>query len=721
MDIACRTDTSAAFSHDRRAEIIAEPSSDDHEPTGAAATLGDQLRGWCRTNKTSMRCLSLAAGCGEKYIADIVAGKSRNPTPESLRRLAELTGLSLTAPTPSNPRGVTRAGPYMDNVIVAVEASALGAKREIVRDLRLLCREWLKRDPATVPADPYRLRDLMAQSNGATFGVSAKRFANVRSHLHKALQLVDSGPVDRKPILNVGPKWLRLWEAIPDEPLMDKRMGQPKLGRNGLPCQRKLWLAAPLSGLIRFCDRESIEAGDVDAAVLEAYATERDGLSLPGFSAKKRKDLRYAWNKACDIVPGWPQNRIQPPARSLLNLPLNAFPQSFRSDLELYEAEAGCRGSRAIEMGRLLDRARARYRQRRSGRDKPGHAKGRLAETTLSAHLSTLHFAASTLVRNGERSTDEITSIGAIADVATAAVIVDDIENRLGLNTSYAGSVVKMLCSAAMRWRDDLSDEELDDFAALRAEAEGDLEKGQMSDRDRARLAPFMNPDMMQRLVLLPLDIVDECEIVRRRGGPVTRRLALAMQSAVICLLEQTLVPRLGTLARTHLDRHIIWPQRKGEPGYLTYGAVDTKTRKPLVGQLAPWKMAVIELYVAHYRSLLANGPKDRWMFPGDKPSRGKSRGALASQSRELLFDKLGVRINFHLWRKIMASWLLQETRDPNLVGGLLGHVDGSRVTLLYAEFQSAWSAAALDATVERLLDRRLAQVGLQSGRRLKA
>ena len=111
-------------------------------------------------------------------------------------------------------------------------------------------------------------------------------------------------------------------------------------------------------------------------------------------------------------------------------------------------------------------------------------------------------------------------------------------------------------------------------------------------------------------------------------------------------------------------------------------------------------------MYRRHYRPLLVTCREDRFLFPGNLEGQPKSLGALAKQVCELIHGEVGVRINFHLLRKIIGSWLLQETRDPDLVAALLGHKDGSSVTRLYAEFQSAWAVEALDARVEQMLAR---------------
>lgn len=195
----------------------------------------------------------------------------------------------------------------------------------------------------------------------------------------------------------------------------------------------------------------------------------------------------YAWNKAAAAVPGWPQRRLAlAPARERLLLPLDRFPASFRDDLDLYLRERGSRGHETLERARVLDRARARWRQRVDRDGKRGRLVEPLAARTTREHIATLHLTASRLVALEQMRPEEVTSIAAIADVRCAAILVDDLERRLGLASQYAGAVVKMLSSIALRWRDDLASAELDDFAALRSEAEEEITKGAMSEHDRS-------------------------------------------------------------------------------------------------------------------------------------------------------------------------------------------------------------------------------------------
>jgi hypothetical protein len=49
-----------------------------------------------------------------------------------------------------------------------------------------------------------------------------------------------------------------LWDALYVQEVVDNTSGQPVPGRSGKPKLRKSWIAAPLFGLMRYCDREGI-------------------------------------------------------------------------------------------------------------------------------------------------------------------------------------------------------------------------------------------------------------------------------------------------------------------------------------------------------------------------------------------------------------------------------------------------------------------------------
>jgi transcriptional regulator with XRE-family HTH domain len=59
--------------------------------------IAEAIRSHLAASGTSMRALSLELGQGEKFIADILSGKSKRPTPEALARLSAAIGVDLAA------------------------------------------------------------------------------------------------------------------------------------------------------------------------------------------------------------------------------------------------------------------------------------------------------------------------------------------------------------------------------------------------------------------------------------------------------------------------------------------------------------------------------------------------------------------------------------------------------------------------------------------------
>lgn len=667
----------------------------------ALPTAADQLARFCRDRRVSMRALSLSIGRGEKLVADIVNGRNRNPDHTVLRALAAKTGLAFAELAAE--RGVAasqRRCLYLDAVIRAVESADLPEVRraDIVADVKRVCWVWLDRDPATIPADPVALRTTFAAWTGARFGVSDKTLSNVLSNVRRALEIAGTVAVQRKPIHSLSPAWRSLWDAIPTVTVRDKRTGRTT--------STKAWFAPVLSPFVRYCDATGIAPDTVTEQTFVDFQDCRERHSLTDRVAAKAREARYAWNQAVREVPGWPAVTIPVPrTRENLNLPLSAFPESFRSDLVAYRNNCGLRGHAEEASKPLLERARAR----RGAKD-PGEKRRKLLEPlaprTIKEHVDTILLAASAMVRLGTMAPEEFRSLADVADVGVAAEVVErDIEVRLGTHTQYAGNVVKVLGSVARRWVDGITAAELDDFAKLRAEVEDGLDKDSMSEEDRTRLAQFHDPEAMARLVSLPAGIIEAAEERRRRKLLITVEMALDVEAAVMCLIEQTLPVRLSTLARTDITLNLDLPSRRGAPGLLSYRADQTKTRKAIQAELAPWKVELLRLHLRHYRPLLTTDNANPHLFPGARPGTHKTLGAVSRRCCAFVRDWLGCTINMHLWRKLMGGYLLLQTRNMELVETLLGHSRGSRATKVYVEMQTRWAAAELDTHVTRLID----------------
>ena len=89
-------------------------------------------------------------------------------------------------------------------------------RRDMVSAIKRFC-EMAGIMPASVPAKPPQLRELLSRIRPAAHGVSAKSYSNLRSLLAAALRL--AGVVDPlgRGVANRHLEWRRLLEAIADD------------------------------------------------------------------------------------------------------------------------------------------------------------------------------------------------------------------------------------------------------------------------------------------------------------------------------------------------------------------------------------------------------------------------------------------------------------------------------------------------------------------------
>lgn len=543
-------------------------------PHPARAALAEYL---ARTG-VSKRALSLALGLGDKWVGDFLSGRVRDPDPESLGAVANLLNTAAEALQPQridNASPGTRTGPFMSDVLAAVRQSAWSAERKdkTCRDLTLFCTEWLHRAPETVPADRRWLRSHLNRLTPAAVGVSRKRFSNVKWALGAALDLAVAPRGPAKPIRFLGSEWKVLYDALPKP----AQRGQSPSGPTGAQVRKGplTWLAPSLSPLMRYCDEAGISPGEVNDDTLMAFAAHRDQYDLSGDPKRKIKTTRVAWNRAARAIESWPKQRLSAGLRRQpLMLPLSAFPDSFQSDLGRYYTERGLRVRPQVQGTSLLARARAR---RQAGTDRRGRPLRPLAERTAKEHAATLRLVASRLVAIGELALSDVTSITTLIDADLLTVFLSDVEERIGLDSQYAESVVKQILSVGQRWVPDRGPEVYTDLCLLKSEVKRALQRGTMSDRDRARLAPFADPKVMARLVSLPIWLIEETECERQARGRVTPDMARRVETAIMCLIEQTIPVRRGTLVRTDLDRNIVWPVGAGDRALLHYGPEESR------------------------------------------------------------------------------------------------------------------------------------------------
>jgi len=597
-------------------------------------------------------------------------------------------------------------------VIATIEASrtlSATTQRDLKSAINRVVGKWLGADLSDTPADPAWLRQHTFGWTAAQFGVTDATLQVVFSQVKRALRIagVTRKRSSRTPLT---PAWQNLRVAL-DEHWSGNHATESETNRN--------WLAVRLLPFMRWCSARGIPPKEVDDAILEDFMAEIASSALRGDIKTKDRRLRAAWNRALQTVPGWPpaavSSRQASSASAVVVFPESTFRASFIEEIDTYAVQRGFlhRDPReTTEGGTFLERLRRshrtlRYRlvtttgeQVRQRRLKP------LSERSLYWHRRVLLMAATGLVQSGVK---EIAAIRSIADVASAegvACLLDQLSARAVRGTdesAYAVNLVKTLCSIIARCELPLPVEE---FAAI-GEILGELRdalarrEGQITAKNRARIAQFDDPDAFALLVSVSEWEFERLERERGRTGVVTSAMARRAEAAIGNLLLCSLPVRRGTLASTNWERNFRKPTRRGGNATLVYHPEQTKTKRPLQVVLDAWKWSLVALYYAHYRPILAGTEDTTFLFPGRTRGGHKTAGKLAEAVSRFVKRRAGVIMNLHLYRHLLGAKLLEETNDIRLVEELLGHVPGSAATQRYVELKTKWAAAHLDGITD--------------------
>lgn len=569
--------------------------------------------------------------------------------------------------------------PTLADIAAAIsQAPDVARGAEIAHDLASVA-QLLASDPADVLADPHWLQLRLAELEPGRYGISHKRLSNLRSNLKAALRCAGVIRAPTKPIERLSPAWAALWAQL---------KAHDETGS---------WLRPALSPFFRYADAHDIAPGQVNRATFESYREHRLQTGLGKNPEKAIQKTRSAWNKAQREIPGWPDFTLPSSTEENYLLPLKLFGRSFRDDVKAYEA-ASSPSIAAPAADAPQERRRYRLRDRSAPRERKP-----LAESTLAGHLETIRLAASTLVQEGERRIEDITAIKDVISADTLGLVCDCIVDRTGAPTEYGLTQGKRFRSIAARWLCPSTDE-IEEYNALVRDLKEDGVTDGMTPKNRERLRPFEDPVVFGRLVSLPERVMEALEEERRRTGAVTPAMALKAEAAMGILILITLPVRRSALMRTHRDENFRWPVTRTGEGALCYGPrEDTKTGRVLTAILKPWKVKLFRIYCRHYQPVLAPSRENRYCFPGRTGVGHRTPGSLSATIVRLIWERLGIRINLHLFRHLMASKLLEASEgNIALVAQLLGHKDNSKVTKLYAELKAKIAARHLETVIER-------------------
>ncbi len=405
----------------------------------------------------------------------------------------------------SNDR-ISRAGfgATLANVLTAIVAApdlSLARRQDMASAVRTVARAF-GRSPELVPADPALLGRRLAEISPAVIGVSARRWANVRSLLLKALALI-------QPVLpgrsqqTMSPAWLALHQA--------------------LPCRGD---AYRLARLLRWLTAREIAPGIVTISDLEAFGVALREESLSKNPERDWREISWVWNKAARTVDGWPDIPLLiEKKRDPYTLPWSAFPPSLKADVDRY-----------------LDRIAGRDLLQ----DLPFLP---VRGETVEFRERQLRTFASALVHRGRPAT----TLGTLADLVESETLKEGLrfflERNNGETSNYIFNIACTL-KAVARHHVKADKDALDEIARiinrLKVPTKG------MTRKNRDRLRPFDDPANVQRLIELPQRLMKEAN----SGKLGLRRDALLAQMAVAVAVDYVrALEGYGNSTRTILAR----------------------------------------------------------------------------------------------------------------------------------------------------------------------
>lgn len=519
--------------------------------------------------------------------------------------------------------------------------------REMRSAVHSVCRV-LGKSPADMPADLRHLRALLAKVTPAAAGVCDGRWKNVRSLVLKALKRVGIRAMPGRYRESYGLEWEALRARLPDRHFQ-----------------------SGLSRFMSYCTSNGIPPASVGAETFAQFGAELDGHSLSRDPGGIYRETCKLWNRAAANIPGWPHLLVEVPVRRCdFALEIDAFPASFRKDLERFLTQAA-------DPDVFSDTYRKPVR--------PLTVRNRRQNTMM---------AATALVHSGF-SVSQITGLDVLVCSENAIAALRFLYERAGgKSTGHIYQIATLLKTIA-RHHVRLDHEAIARLGtrcrALKPPTIG------LTEKNKRFLRQFADVKKLASLVTLPRRIIEAAT----RGGLTRRRDAVRVELAAAVGIELSFPLRVDNLAGLHLDRHI---QFVGDLAYLCVPAEETKNINALEAELSPHGARQLRIYIEKVRPLLLIGKSSPWLFPGEAGERRRS-GGFGTQISAFIARETGVSMTVHQFRHLAAKlYLDRHPEGLETVRRLLGHITTATTQRFYSELESVVATKRYGEFLERLL-----------------
>jgi integrase len=520
-------------------------------------------------------------------------------------------------------------------------------------DLRSSLRTFSKalgKTPDQVPADIGALNQQIAGLTAQMVGLSAPRWANVKSGLTTALTLTGAKVVPGKRRGPLSPDWAVLLDQVGDR-----------------------YERSRLSRFMSWCTAEEIGPADVSQGDVDRFVVALAKESLVERPRAVHRDLALAWDRCRAAIVSWPDIEIAVPNHSrAYALAESDFSDAFVQDVEAY-----------LHHLAVVDPFEETPRQA-------------MAPTTLRDTKLRIYQLASALAQSG-RDPKTITGLcDLVAPEAAKAALRVQHQRNGKRKTGQLANYARTLINAARHWVK-ASEEDIEKLRAL-ARSITPKTSG-MTDKNRARLRQFDDEAAVQRLIGLPARVFDNLPTVGRLSPAQALR---AQSSLAIAILMLGAPVRIKNLASLQIGVHIL--SIRADVRHLVLPAAEVKNTRDLEFVLSPTICKYIDIYNARCLPILARGGST-YLFP-NTTGGAKTPGSLSVQIQTFVKRETGLILNVHLARHLSAKLYLERNPgDYPLVQMLLGHKDLQTTLRAYMGMEQGHAIGRFDKMMADLLE----------------
>lgn len=522
----------------------------------------------------------------------------------------------------------------LTDVLSLLERSGLTGtrRRDMISAVKRVC-EMAGTMPASVPAQPLRLREVLSRIRPAAHGITAKSFSNLRSLLAAALELagvIDSlgrGAARRHPV------WGPLLEAIAD----DQRLS------NGL------------AAFANWCTGQDISPGEVSDTTVQRFLAWLEARTLYPKPRDLVRRVPKLWNEASTKFNPWPAGKLtaisfKAPPR---HLKWSDLSPSFQQDAAEYLA--------LRTNPDLFD-------------ERPGAPKRPLAATTLRQQREHLRLAASILAQGRE----VVASLADLVKPERFKKILRYYHNQANREpNAFVVALAKTLIQVA-QYHTGATSTEVGDLKRLTSNLPA--VPFDLTDKNKTLLRQLESERVRAKLLFLPEQLMGE--VAKDLEGGRVRFVDAQVAIAIDILLAVPLRPQnLSSLS---------WQDNFSEPNgprgqlVLHIAARHTKTKRQDIITDVPDEVARrLRWYRRHVLPPLGADVNSH-LFVTETGSR-KSQATISIQITAAVARHIGIHMTPHQFRHFGAtSYLEQHPEDFETARAMLGHA-WSKTTRIYA------------------------------------